>query len=382
MLWFPVSPGPKESQLYTNQCHSGLVVFLQVLEYYNGILFLTTNRVGQLDEAFQSRIHLTLYYPSLDQKQTEQIFKVNLQKLRDTDAIRRKINGMPALQIDDEKVLDFARRPFVNANHTSSRNQSFAQWNGRQIRNAFHLASSLAYRSMAEELQQSSKDGEPVGELSHCSVVLDNKQFQKVADTMQAFNEYFTETRGFSDADLAFLAGDRADFWEDMRSRPPNLAQERPERYQRPYSPWNEGDRRGPRESQRQPTEFDRGFYDSRDAPPYGQRGSFQHMNPYAVRPDIQAESSSSRQDFHSRGRNMAYEEIGDNPRNRQQVGAREQAPSVPRDLEEFRSDHGYRYHDRRVDPHGRPSDSRGGPYAHGRTEPLQRDTGDDDEYT
>lgn len=33
-------------------------VFLRVLEYYAGILFLTTNRVGTFDEAFKSRIHM------------------------------------------------------------------------------------------------------------------------------------------------------------------------------------------------------------------------------------------------------------------------------------------------------------------------------------
>ena len=40
-------------------------VFLRVLEYYNGLLFLTTNRVGTIDEAFKSRIHLSLYYVCL-----------------------------------------------------------------------------------------------------------------------------------------------------------------------------------------------------------------------------------------------------------------------------------------------------------------------------
>lgn len=36
-------------------------VFLRVLEYYSGILFLTTNRVGTIDEAFKSRIQISLY---------------------------------------------------------------------------------------------------------------------------------------------------------------------------------------------------------------------------------------------------------------------------------------------------------------------------------
>lgn len=37
-------------------------VFLRVLEYYEGILILTSNRVGTSDEAFKSRIQLALHY--------------------------------------------------------------------------------------------------------------------------------------------------------------------------------------------------------------------------------------------------------------------------------------------------------------------------------
>lgn len=309
--------------------------------------------MGQLDEAFQSRIHLTLYYPSLDQPQTEQIFKVNLQKLRDTDAIRRKYNRMPALQIDENKILDFARRLFVNADR-STRHQSFSQWNGRQIRNAFYLASSLAYRSMAEELQRSPNQGESGGQLNPCSVILDNKQFQKVADTMKDFKDYFTETRGFSDADLAFLAGDRADFWVDTTSRRPNPAQQRPGRYEGTYSAWNEWDRSVPRDSR---------------GPPYGQRASSQQINPYAIRPEMQAESSFQRQDNSTRGRDIPFEDMSDASWRRQQFGFREQVPTTPRGFDDFRSDHGHQYYDRRGELQGGPGDLRAGPYSSRETE-------------
>lgn len=33
-------------------------VFMRILEYYRGVIFLTTNRVGVLDQAFESRIYL------------------------------------------------------------------------------------------------------------------------------------------------------------------------------------------------------------------------------------------------------------------------------------------------------------------------------------
>jgi hypothetical protein len=41
-------------------------IFLRTLEYYEGILFLTTNRVRNMDPAFQSRIHISMEYPALD----------------------------------------------------------------------------------------------------------------------------------------------------------------------------------------------------------------------------------------------------------------------------------------------------------------------------
>ncbi|KAK0639480.1 hypothetical protein B0T16DRAFT_361024 [Cercophora newfieldiana] len=40
-------------------------VFLRNLEYLQGVLFLTTNRKKDFDEAFKSRIHVTISYPAL-----------------------------------------------------------------------------------------------------------------------------------------------------------------------------------------------------------------------------------------------------------------------------------------------------------------------------
>jgi SpoVK/Ycf46/Vps4 family AAA+-type ATPase len=41
--------------------NSIVVLFLRILDYYSGILIMTTNRVGIIDEGFISRIHLSLY---------------------------------------------------------------------------------------------------------------------------------------------------------------------------------------------------------------------------------------------------------------------------------------------------------------------------------
>jgi len=52
-----------------------VAVFLRLLEYYRGILFMTTNRQETLDRAFHSRVHLTLQYPDLDVPAKEHIWR-------------------------------------------------------------------------------------------------------------------------------------------------------------------------------------------------------------------------------------------------------------------------------------------------------------------
>ena len=82
-------------------------IFLRLLEYFQGILFLTTNRVETFDDAFQSRIHVALRYEELSTKAKKEIWKMFLEKVRvmegvetvgfkeaDFDALaRRNING-------------------------------------------------------------------------------------------------------------------------------------------------------------------------------------------------------------------------------------------------------------------------------------------------
>ena len=50
-------------------------IFLRELEYYQGILILTTNRAQTFDHAFQSRIHVSIGYSELDTKARERIWR-------------------------------------------------------------------------------------------------------------------------------------------------------------------------------------------------------------------------------------------------------------------------------------------------------------------
>jgi hypothetical protein len=62
---------------------NGLVsIFLRRLEYCEGILFLTTNRVSQFDEAILSRIHLMLRYDDLSKDAGRKIWERFIERAR------------------------------------------------------------------------------------------------------------------------------------------------------------------------------------------------------------------------------------------------------------------------------------------------------------
>ncbi|KAF4447038.1 AAA family, partial [Fusarium albosuccineum] len=62
-------------------------VFLRVLEYYQGIMFLTTNQIAQFDPAIPSRIHVAIRYESLQEDQMKAIFCGFLDKLNEDGLI-------------------------------------------------------------------------------------------------------------------------------------------------------------------------------------------------------------------------------------------------------------------------------------------------------
>ncbi|KAI1150759.1 P-loop containing nucleoside triphosphate hydrolase protein [Nemania diffusa] len=141
-------------------------VFLRALEFYSGILFLTTNRVGTIDEAFKSRIHISLYYPPHDWKTSKQIWQVNLERC------------MERVQADKDEILRYAKKQF----HRSDEN---SRWNGRQIYNAFKTAIALA--EFEKSNSESNKSSRPILMESH---------FRQVAQVAKKFDEYLLETHG------------------------------------------------------------------------------------------------------------------------------------------------------------------------------------------
>lgn len=61
--------------------NSAHLVFLRKLEYYEGMMFLTTNRVDCIDDAFQSRIDVTLKMPELTADMRRQLWETSIKDL-------------------------------------------------------------------------------------------------------------------------------------------------------------------------------------------------------------------------------------------------------------------------------------------------------------
>ncbi|CAI6267882.1 unnamed protein product [Periconia digitata] len=95
-------------------------VFLRLLEYYQGVMLLTTNRVDSFDPAFESRIHLTIDFPKLDFQSRLQVWRT------------------------------FVRPGNTESNYASDLSHAeieklaLAEMNGRQIRNIVKTARLLA----------------------------------------------------------------------------------------------------------------------------------------------------------------------------------------------------------------------------------------------
>ncbi|KAI1787039.1 P-loop containing nucleoside triphosphate hydrolase protein [Ganoderma leucocontextum] len=97
-----------------------VAVFLRQLEYFRGILFLTTNRVRVFDEAFQSRIHVSLRYADLSSDAKRQIWVAFLKRVNGS--------GLPNGGISTDEL------------HTLGEKKV----NGRQIKNIVKTAGALA----------------------------------------------------------------------------------------------------------------------------------------------------------------------------------------------------------------------------------------------
>ncbi|KAJ0346757.1 hypothetical protein COL154_007499 [Colletotrichum chrysophilum] len=166
------------------------------MECCEGILFLTTSRVGTFDEAFKSRMSLALYYPAFNQSQTEKIWIGQMERIEELSVKTAPDDASRHVKFFTDDIIVLSREIWF-LQHSQPSFQPV--WNGRQIRNAFQTAVALA-----ESQQRRERKSGPIYVMK--------EHFTKVADVSNQFNAYlYTVKHGRTDEILSLRNQYRAD---------------------------------------------------------------------------------------------------------------------------------------------------------------------------
>ena len=171
---------------------NGIVsIFLRRIEYFRGLLFLTTNRVGQIDDAFLSRVTVVLQYDHLTDETRKKIWNGFFKKLKQDSERKAKVKDS-----DDNRRIEvdhYAQKYIHNDEEVRD-----LRWNGREIRNALQTAISLAsYKTL--------KDGQNTD-----FVEIEREHFVSVVEMSRKFKTYMSSITGKEEDERAKARQDRA----------------------------------------------------------------------------------------------------------------------------------------------------------------------------
>jgi len=84
-------------------------IFLRTLEYYEGILFLTTNRVDNIDTAFQSRIHVSIEYEPLNEVSRRHVWSNFLSRDIEHELTDAQIDELAQVDINGRQIKNILK---------------------------------------------------------------------------------------------------------------------------------------------------------------------------------------------------------------------------------------------------------------------------------
>lgn len=153
------------------------------MEYFRGLLFLTTNRTGHIDDAFLSRIHVAINYLPLNSDRRKSIWEAFFAKL--------------TAERDGQVYIDPDAKTYL----ISHKEVQDLEWNGRQIRNAFQTAIALA-EYQAYEQGRAGRE-----------VTVTSDHFRRVVNMSMKFKLYMksVDPEERDEHDRAYYQGNRND---------------------------------------------------------------------------------------------------------------------------------------------------------------------------
>ncbi|RYC65182.1 hypothetical protein CHU98_g1061 [Xylaria longipes] len=145
---------------------------------------------SHFDEAFISRIHVSIGYERLDEKARGQIWENLFRKLKEDHK-----NGGPEIR------YEYEAKEYVKKSEEVKK----LQWNGREIRNAFQTAVALATFEANTAKQKGISDERRIPEVKESHLT-------QVVNMSAAFKDYIIATHeGLDDVDMAYKLGIRHD---------------------------------------------------------------------------------------------------------------------------------------------------------------------------
>lgn len=145
-----------------------VAIFLRHLEYFGGIVFLTTNRIQVFDEAMKSRVHLALGYKPPGSDTRRLLWLKNLEI-----ATKGELDSEMSDAVDSFVLMKLNGREIANAINTA---QTLARFEASPLRLS-HIQTVLNVKKtfdleLAEMASKSEKDG--FGPLSRRGTMLEN----------------------------------------------------------------------------------------------------------------------------------------------------------------------------------------------------------------
>lgn len=153
------------------------------------------------------------------------IFKQHISRLRDIEN-QRNAEKSEQIVVLHKEIIQFAKDHFNQHDDRHGPGSNFGRWNGRQIKNAFLIASSLAHYDDANEADEEDKD-----ELDDPSVKvqkqLGRKHFELVAETTLLYDQYRESVHSGKSEDR--VAAER-----EERATPLPIGMRTPDRFKTP----------------------------------------------------------------------------------------------------------------------------------------------------
>ena len=175
--------------------NSIVTAFLRALEYYRGMIFLTTNEPGRIDDAVSSRIHLAIEYHSLKKDKRRQVWLKHINQMKQQQ-------DAPTWPKDVPKVtLDETTQNFI-ISEEGIPNIEDLNMSGRDIRNAFQTAVKLARFDVEAKARMANRQ-------SPKTIKMEPDHFRKAMKTKFDLKRTINGITGETEAERAMAAGAR-----------------------------------------------------------------------------------------------------------------------------------------------------------------------------